>query len=243
MKAYILSAGLGTRLYPATHTIPKVMLPIDDRPLLWYQIQLAKFYGFDQIMINLHKNSDKITNYLGDGKNFGVSISYAYEKKLLGTAGSVKAAEKFFNNETFLVMYGDTLRMTNLKKLLEFHKKKKSICTVALYQTNEPWTQGIIEIDKNHKVVSFVEKPKKGEERSNLSNAGVLILEPAIFVYIRPNKFADFGVDVLPNLIKSEKVFATETDDYIQDIGTPERYVKAKKDFEKGKIKFPFKID
>jgi len=243
MKAYILSAGLGTRLYPVTYKIPKVMLPINGKPVLWYQIRLAKFYGFDEMIINLHKNAKEVTSYFKNGSEFGVKIYYAKEKKLLGTAGSVKAAEKFFNGETFLVMYGDTLRTTNFKRLFDFHKKKKGICTIALYKTLEPWTQGIIEIDKNNEVISFAEKPEKGKERSNLSNAGVLICESEVFSYIPKGKFADFGHDVLPNLTKVEKVFALETDDYIQDIGTAERYKKAKKDFKKGLIKFPLKVD
>jgi len=243
VRAYILSAGLGTRLYPITDKTPKVMLPIGQRPLLWYQIKLASFYGFDEIIVNLHKNAKKVSDYFGDGKDLQVKILYAYEKKLLGTAGSVKRAQNFFDKQTFLVLYGDTFRNTNLKKLCNFHLRKKGICTILLYQTDEPWTQGIIEINKNNQVLSFVEKPKRGKERSNLSNAGVLICEPKIFDYIQPDKFSDFGADVLPNLAKIERVFAVKTGDYTQDIGTPEHYQKAQDDFAKGKIKFPFKID
>lgn len=243
MKAYILCAGLGTRLYPTTFKIPKVMLPIGGKPVLWYQIQLAKFYGFDEIMINLHKYAEKVIDYFGNGSKFGVKINYSKEKKLLGTAASVKAAENFFGSQTFLVMYGDTLRTTNLKKLWQFHKKKKGVCTIALYETYEPWTQGIIEIDQNNKVISFTEKPEKGKERSNLSNAGVLICESEVFSYIPKGKFADFGHDVLPNLAKIEKVFGLLVGGYIQDIGTSERYQKVKRDLEKGLVKFPFNID
>ena len=243
MKTYILSAGLGTRLYPSTHTIPKVMLPIGKKPVLWYQIQLAKFYGIGEIMINLYKNHKVITDYFGDGSKFGVRIFYSYEKKLLGTAGAVKIAEKFFDDKTFFVIYGDTLRNTNLKKLLDFHKKKNGVCTISLYKTEEPWTQGIVELSQNSQILSIVEKPKKGTEKSNLSNAGVLICKSKIFDHIQPNSFSDFGENVLPNLVKSKKVFGLETDGYIQDIGTPECYQKAKKDFKKGLVKFPFKVD
>lgn len=242
MKAYILSAGLGTRLYPKTLKLPKVMLPVGGKPILWYQIKLAAFYGFTKIMINLHQNANIVTNYFGDGKNFGASIFYAAEKKLLGTAGSVKKAEKFLSRETFLVMYGDTFRTTNLKKLLEFHKEKAGVCTISLYKTKEPWTQGVVEINKNGQILEFSEKPKKGRVPSNLSNAGVMIFEPKIFDYIPPNKFSDFGFDIFPLLVKKEKVFGFKDNSYIQDIGTPERYRKAKDDFEKGKIQFPFNI-
>lgn len=242
MKAYILSAGLGTRLHPTTQTIPKVMLQIGSKPVLWYQIKLAAFYDFDEIMINLHQNANIVTRYFGDGKNFKARISYSFEKKLLGTAGAVKAAEKFFKGETFLVMYGDTLRTTNLKKLLDFHKEKGGVCTISLYEAKEPWTQGVVEIDKNGQILALVEKPKKDEEPSNLANAGVMIFEPKIFDNIPKNKFSDFGFDIFPTLVKKEKVYGFKDNSYIQDIGTPERYRKAKIDFAKGLIKFPFKI-
>lgn len=216
------------------------MLPVGGMPVLWYQINLAKFYGIGEIMINLYKNPEVVTNYFADGRKFGVRIFYSHEKNLLGTAGSVKVAQNFFGNKTFLVMYGDTLRNTNLKKLLKFHKEKSGACTILLYKTTEPWTQGVVELSQNSQIVSMVEKPKKGTEKSNLSNAGVMIFEPKIFDYILPNKFSDFGFDIFPTLVKKEKVYGFKDNYYIQDIGTPARYKKAKIDFEKGLINFPF---
>jgi len=243
MKAYILSAGLGTRLYPITKRTPKVMLPVGNKPLLWYQIMLAKCYGFDDILINLNRNKKQVTDYFKEGKKFGVKITYAFEKKLLGSAGSIKKAESFFKDEPFLVIYGDTLSNTNFKKLLKFHKNKKSMCTISLYETDEPWTQGIIEINKKNQVINFTEKPPKGKEKSKLSNAGVLIFNKEVFKYIPNGKFYDVGSDLLPKLIDTKKVFALNTNSYVLDIGTYARYEKVKQDILNNKVKFPFKIN
>jgi NDP-sugar pyrophosphorylase family protein len=241
MKAYLLSAGLGTRLLPLTKKTPKVMLPIGGKPLLWYQLQFLKFYGIYDVIINLHQNPEIVTNYFGDGKSIGMNITYALEKKLLGTAGSVKKSQNYFANEPFLVIYADTIRTIDINKLIKFHEVKKRAATIALYETNEPWTQGIVKVDKNDRIISLVEKPKN-HKGDRLSNAGIIIFEPLIFDYIPKNKFSDFGFDVLPKFIEFEQVYAYQTDCYIQDIGTPERYARAKNDFAKNKINFPFSI-
>lgn len=243
MKAYILAAGLGTRLYPLTKKITKVMLPIGDKPLLWYQIKLLSYYGFSDIMINLHKNPQQITDYFGDGKNLGIQIHYSYENKLLGTSGSIKKAKPFFDNETFLVLYGDNLTNYNILKLFTFHKIKKGVATIGLYESNEPWTQGVVIKNKDGMVIKFVEKPKKEEVLSNEVNSGIYFFESKIFDYIPDKEFSDFGLDVFPKLIKNGSVFALNTSDYIQDIGTYKRYEKAKRDFLQGKVKFPFSLN
>lgn len=240
MKAYILSAGLGTRLYPQTLKTPKVMLPIGDKPLLWYQIKLLNFYKVTRVMINLHRNSDVITEYFGDGKKFGAKIFYANEDRLLGTAGSVNNAEDFFNEDTFLVFYGDNLTNFNINKLLTFHKKNMGIVTIGLYKNVKPWTAGMVIKDKNGKVKKFVEKPNRNNIESNEVSAGIYVFEPRIFKYFPKQNFSDFGHDIFPKLILKEKVFALNTLDYVQDIGTPKRYEKAKEDFKNGLIKFPF---
>lgn len=243
MKAYILAAGLGTRLYPQTKKTPKVMLPIDDKPLLWYQVKLLSYYGISDIMINLHKNPDIVTDYFKDGKKFGVKIQYSLEKRLLGTAVTIKKARGFFDEKTFLVFYGDNLTNYNIGKLFLFHKSKKGVATIGLYKSPEPWTQGVVIKKRDGRVTEFKEKPKKVEIRSNEVNSGIYFFESKVFDYIPDSRFSDFGHDVFPNLIQNEIVFALNTNDYVKDIGAKDRYQKAKKDFLQRKIKFPFSIN
>jgi len=124
MKAIILAAGHGTRLRPLTDRLPKVMLPLNDKPLIYYQIKWLKNNGIREIAINLHHLPMKIKEYL-DKNDFGVKITYSYEKNIMGTAGAVKKLQQFFGNDPFLIFYGDNVTDLNLKKLISFHEGKK----------------------------------------------------------------------------------------------------------------------
>lgn len=247
MKALILAAGLGTRLRPHTEKIPKVMIDVGDKPLLWYHIQNLKYYGIKDLWINLYWFPEVVKNFFGDGSRFGVKISYSVESPdILGTAGALKNPnsniEKELGEETFLVVYGDNLTDFDYSKLIEFHKSKQSIISLGLYSYPEPWTKGLVETDQEGKVLRFVEKPPKDQITTNEVNAGIYICEKEILDDI-PKGFSDFGFDVFPKLMnEKQKVYALNTHDYFQDIGTLEGWEKAKNDLEQGKLKFKFKI-
>jgi len=133
MKAIILCAGRGERLRPLTDTIPKPMIPINNKPVLEYIINLLKKNGIKDIAINTSHLPEKIREYFGDGKKFGVKITYSFEPEMLGTSGALNNFRHFFNtNEPFLVFYGDNITNIDLKKMLEFHKQKNAIATLAL---------------------------------------------------------------------------------------------------------------
>ncbi|MBI2118369.1 MAG: nucleotidyltransferase family protein [Elusimicrobia bacterium] len=238
MKAMILAAGLGTRLRPFTLKMPKIMVPINGKPLLDYHLRMLKKQGIKEIGINLHHFPEKINGFLKNGKQFGIKVLYSYEKKLLGTAGGIKKLENFFK-ETFLVLYGDNLIATNLEPLIQFHKKKRTLVTIALYQCSEPWTQGVVQLDKKARIVAFIEKPPKELCSSNeLSNAGIYVLEPEIFSHIPSNSFFDFGKDLFPALIsKNIPMYGFQLDGYVRDIGNPKRLSNVIKDMRQGNIK------
>lgn len=202
MKATILAAGEGSRLRPLTDNIPKVMVEIDEKPLLEYNINLAYNYGVRDIIINVHYKSEQIINYFRGGKEFGVAIHYSKEKKLLGSAGGVKKVEKKLT-EPFFVLYGDNFTNCNLKALLSAHKKNKTICTVAVFDMRKNKNSGIaggrVVLNKDKTIRRFVEGNKK---ISSLVNAGVYVLDPKIFKYIPAGKLYDFGKDVFPFLLK-----------------------------------------
>tara|TARA_B100000029_G_scaffold448183_1_gene470532 strand:- start:1533 stop:2195 length:663 start_codon:yes stop_codon:yes gene_type:complete len=107
MKAIILAAGHGKRLRPLTETTPKPLLPVNNKPLLSYQLQWLKRAGVREIVINLHHLAAQIKNYCGDGRRFGVSIRYSYEKELLETGGGIINALPLLGNEPFIVLNGD----------------------------------------------------------------------------------------------------------------------------------------
>ncbi|MGO9529041.1 MAG: NDP-sugar synthase [Verrucomicrobiia bacterium] len=238
MKAFILAAGLGTRLRSLGLDVPKVMVPIGGKPLLEHHLELFKRQGIREFIVNLHYLPEKITDYFGDGRKFGVSITYSHEPELLGTAGAVKKMETDLRGGSFIVFYGDNLVRVDFAPLVEFHRARQAEVTVALFASPEPWTGGVVETDSNGRVLRFVEKPDRKQVSTNLISAGILVLEPRVLDVIPAGQFYDFGRDVFPKLLAERRpVYAMEPKAYIQDVGTPERLAKAQRDFEKGALK------
>ena len=233
MKAFILAAGLGTRLRSLGLNLPKVMVPIGGKPLLQHHIELLRRQGVGEFIINLHHLSERITSYFSDGGAFGVKITYSLEPELLGTAGAVKKMEAELRGSTFLLLYGDNLCRFDVTTLAEFHCAHRALATIGLWESPEPWTGGVVETDADGRVLRFVEKPDRKEVSTNLINAGIYLLEPAVLDAIPAGKFCDFGRDLFPKLLTQGKdLYAMKPNAYVQDIGTPERLAKAQRDYE-----------
>jgi len=225
MKALILAAGKGERLKSITKRTPKVMVKIKGKPCLQYNIELLKKYGITDIAINTHYLPKKIIEYFGDGKKFGVKINYSYEHDLLGTAGALNHFFNFFNDEDFIVIYGDVIHNTNLKELINFHKINKGIGTLTL-DTRSQEGRGAV-ILKGSIIKGFVEKPEK-EIPEALVNSGIYVLSPKILKYI-PYGFADFGKDIFPKILKTKEKLYGFRGDLVIDIGTVKDLREAEK--------------
>ena len=238
MKGFILAAGLGTRLRPLNLDVPKVMVPMGGKPLLEHHLSLFREQGIKDICINLHYQPESIRNYFQEGSKFGVRLNYSDEPKLLGTAGAVKKMQDWIGNETCLVFYGDNLTQIDFQPLQKLHLKHQSAITLVTYPSAEPWTGGVVETDSNGRVLSWIEKPPRENCKSNLISSGIFLMEPEILEVISKNTFSDFGKNVFPEVLRQQLPFyAFQLKAYIQDIGTPERYAKAEKDFQDG-LKF-----
>lgn len=239
MKAVLLAAGKGIRLKPLTDNTPKVMLLINGKPVLEYNISLLVKHNIKDIAINLWYSPQKIKKYFKDGKDFNTNIVYSEEKELLGTAGALKKLSNFLDT-TFVVVYGDVISNINISDMIESHKKKKGIATVALYVEKEnPKAKGLVEINEGLKILNFIEKPEKPV--SNLANAGIYILEPEVLEFIPKNKHFDCGHDLFPLLLsKGKKIYGyLLKNEYLIDIGTIEKYNKINKDVKMGKFILP----
>jgi len=237
-KAMLLAAGEGIRLHPLTLQTPKALLPINGVPLIQYTLAWLKTHGISQVAINLHHLSDKLRTFLGNGSRFGIKIHYSLEEKPLGTAGGVKKMEKFFDS-TFLVVYGDILTDFNLSAMIDFHQKAKAMATLALFQITKPWGVGIVEIDEEGRLLSFVEKPPRGSEEGNLSSGGVYVLEKEILSHVSNQGSYDFGYDIFPRLVELGLPvygYVLGPEDYLIDIGTVENYHKANEDIRVGRV-------
>lgn len=238
MKAMILAAGLGTRLRPLTYKIPKILVPIGNRPHLEYVLKLLKKHNFKNVAINLHHFREKFLDYFKKRKKDDLKIHPLFEEKLSGTAGPVKKLERYFKDGPFLVYYGDNLTNLDLSKMISFHQKKKGIATIALYYEKNPREKGIVFLDKNDRILKFIEKPK-GEITIYTANAGIYVLEPEIFKFIKKG-FFDFGKDIFPKLLAAKKKlygFKIPKNTYFIDIGSLKTYKKANSDVLKKKLK------
>jgi len=241
MKAIIMAGGLGSRLRPLTCNTPKSMMPILNKPIMQYIIELLKKNGIEDIGITLQYLADEVTNYFEDGNKFGVRIKYFIEETPLGTAGSVKNAEDFLD-DTFIVISGDSLTNINLSKVIDYHKSKNAIGTLVLKEVQVPLEYGVVLTDKEGRVTEFLEKPRWNEVISDKVNTGIYILEPRIFSYYGKNKKFDFSEDLFPMLINNgETLYTYVADGYWCDIGTIQEYTKCHFDILRGNAKL--KVD
>ncbi len=238
MKAVILAGGKGTRLFPLTKKIPKLLIKIGSKPVIEHQIILLRRYGINDIWILLGFLGDRIKEYLKAGEKWDVNIHYYQEEKPLGTAGALRQLENDIN-EDFLVLSGDVMMNFDLKRLINYHRRKKGIATIIVHPNDHPFDSDLVEMDDKGEIAALLKRPHpKGIIFRNLSIASAYIFSPKIFKYIPKNKKTDIEKDILPLLLKSkEKIFAYNTPEYFKDIGTPDRLVKTRADYASGKIK------
>jgi len=237
VKAMVLAAGEGTRLRPLTLNCPKPMLPLAGRPLLEYTLEWLRRHGIVNVAINLHHRPEAIIDHFGDGKAFDVRITYSLEETILGTAGGVRKLQSYFDG-TFVVVYGDVLTNLDLTALVGFHRHKEALATMTLYQVDNPWECGIVELDGEGRISRFVEKPPRERVFSRLANAGVYVLEPMALDFIPADSLYDFGRDLFPDLVvKGLPVYGYPIAEYLIDVGTPAKYRQAETDLLTGRVR------
>jgi mannose-1-phosphate guanylyltransferase len=231
VKAVIIAGGLGTRLRPLTNNTPKPMLPIGEKPILEHLVNWTKKGGIKSVILCVSYLKESIEDYFGDGEKFGVKIEYAISKKQLATAGQLKTAEKFIDDD-FVCMYGDSIFNFSLRSMIKQHSIKKPFVTMSLneYKTTLPY--GVIETSKKGKVVNWNEKP---EIKANV-NMGCYIMNPQVFNLIPKNK--PYGMDdVIKKAMKKKVVNSFITKKGFTDIGNTESYKQACEEYEKNKRK------
>jgi len=225
VRAYLMAAGLGTRLYPLTGLTSKPMVPILNRPVMEHLLQLLRRHGITEVAANLHYHPDKISSYFGDGSRFGLGLRYNLEEQLMGTAGGADAFKAFLCDSTFLVMSGDGLTDVDLTALLEAHRRYGGVATLAVKEVQDPSLYGVVMHDEESRVTGFQEKPSLGEALSHLCNCGIYAFEPEIFEYIPTGEFVDWATDVFPALLRDDRPFHMwRLDSYWNDVGNIEQY-------------------
>ena len=240
MKAMILAAGLGTRLRPLTNDLPKPLLPVGGRPLIYYNLMLLKKYGITDVFINVHYQREKIIQELGNGSQFGMNITYSEEPEILGTGGGIKNIQSAIARGTFIVINADILIDLNLDKLVEFHHKKKGVATLVLREDEEVEQYGVIEVGAKDQIHNILGRAQSKTDRvRRLMFTGVHVMEPRVMDYIPFAKFYSITDAYIEMLRHNEKLFGYLMRGYWNDIGVLERYKKADVDLKSGKVRLP----
>lgn len=231
MKAVIMAGGKGTRLYPLTKRIPKPMVPVIDRPVLEYTLAWLKEHHVEDVIITLSYLPDIIRDHFGDGRRFGMNISYFEDPYPLGTAGSIKNADQLLS-DTFFVVSGDGVTNMNLTSAYRAHREKRVMASLLLQAIDCPLGYGVVEIDEEGSIKSFREKPTTWDTTQKyLINTGIYILEPEILSYIPPYTMYDFGHQLFPKLLEqSLPLYGYEVVGYWSDIGTLQQYYQTQLD-------------
>ncbi len=241
MQAIILVGGQGTRLRPLTETTPKPMLPLVNRPFLEYIFNLLKKHNIEEVILSTGYLPEIFNNYFDNGSKMGLNLIYAFEERPLGTCGAVKNAEKFIKNDTFLVFNGDILTNLNVTNLLEYHKRKKAMVTLALTAVDDPTRYGIVPTDESNSVLDFIEKPNWEQVTTHLINAGTYILNKSTMEEVPEDTFYSFERELFPHLIESgEPIYGFDSGAYWLDVGTPNSYLQAHHDILDGRMDFTF---
>lgn len=228
MKAYLLAAGVGSRLRPLTDHTPKCLVPFKGVPLLGIWLELMRRAGITDVLINTHHLPQAVRAFVKADPVPGVRVTLFHEETLIGSAGTVWANRDFVRGEPdFLVVYADNLTDMDLGGLIRFHRAKDAFFTMGLFEAEYPEQCGIAEVDADGRVLSFVEKPAKPKGR--LANGGLYVANQGLFDVTPQRDFLDFGFDVLPLL--AGRMFGYPIRSFYTDIGTPERLEKAQREW------------
>lgn len=227
MKAFLLTAGLGTRLKPITNTTPKCLVHIKNKPILYWWVELFKKYGIDTVLVNTHHLPKQINNFIYNS-NDKIYWDVRYERTLLGSAGTLSLNKSFIRGEKdFFIFYSDVLTNINLRDFLKFHRTNNSKFTMAVSVVDNTDGKGVVELNGSI-IKSFEEKPPT--PRSNYANMGIYICTPPVLDLIPDKKPADIGGDLLPILVGD--MCAYKSNEYFCDIGTPESLKRANNEFK-----------
>ncbi len=224
MDAIIVAGGRGSRLWPLTKQMPKCMLPVKGKPIVCHQLELLRQYGLNNIIISLGYRGEQISEYLKDGEDFGVRIKYVRESEPLGTGGGIKNCEKAISSLSALVIYGDIFTRLNISRFIEFHANRQGIASIVTHKTDHPNDSDLVETTEDGQIQRIIGKrEKRTHMKSGIAKSSVYILNRKVFDYI-PKTQNSFEENVLPILVKKEKVFAYLTQEMVRDIGTLDRY-------------------
>lgn len=242
MKAMILAAGFGTRLWPLTIGRTKPAIPFLNRPLIAFTIDYLRKYGFEDIIINLHHEPESVKEQIGDGSRFGVRIHYSLEEPdILGTAGALDRVRDQLDKETFVVINGKIITDIDLAAALETHRRKKALATLVLLPNAKRQRFSEVKITEDGSIAKFAGFPSADSPQSTICDpqiplmfTGIHFMEPGVFDYIPRGVFSDSVRDVYPAAMAEGKIVAAHvaaSDSFWRELSTIERYLEISLEF------------
>lgn len=251
-----MAGGKGTRIASVKSDVPKPMIPICGKPILEWQIENLKASGLTDITLVIGYLGHVIKEYFGDGEQFGVKINYFVEDSPLGTAGALFKMQEL--TEDFLLMCGDVILDVDFSRFIEFHQKNHAWASLISHPNSHPYDSSLLVTEilppqelgglpvDTHRVLKWMNKEDERHYYKNRVNAGIEIISPELLKETKksfvprhpetPDKM-DLDRDVLKPNIKSGRIFAYDTPEYIKDMGTPERFHEVEEDIRSGKVK------
>ena len=234
--AIVLAGGKGTRLKDITMDTPKPLVDFLGKPLLDYQLTFIKQQGIKNVILTLGYGADVIQEFCDAHDNFGLNIDYFIEDNPMGTAGIVVANQHMLS-EQFFVIYSDTFLGVNFKKFADYHNHNQAMCSVFLYPTDHPEDSDLFELDDNQYLQQIHPAPHD-KDHQNLSNQALYVMNKEILKNLSfAKQNIDFVKDIFTQCLEKDiKIKGYVCDDYIKDLGTPERYAQVIADYQSGKI-------
>jgi NDP-sugar pyrophosphorylase family protein len=251
MKAFILAAGFGTRLWPLTEDRTKAAIPVLNRPLINYSVEYLASHGFRDIIVNLHHQPESIRRALGDGSRFGVNLSYSFEEEILGTSGALDPLRDSLSGDDFVVMNGKIVTNIDLGAAVAAHKEHVALATLVLKENSKREHFSMVEVDERNWITRFAGFPEQAvseaatapfgdpgsaarAEAVPLMFTGIQVLSPRIFDYIPRSRFSHSTIDVYPLAIEAgEPIVAYISNADWFEMSTLGRYLEANLRFKR----------
>lgn len=234
LRTIILAGGKGSRLLPITSNCPKPLVPLGDTPIIDIIVRRLANFGITDITLALGHSAELIKAYFQRQKHLSetINISCVEEEEPTGTAGALALVPGL--RETFLVMNADLLTNIDFHALIDFHREKQALLTIATTTRHIKVDLGVLEFDSENVIKKYTEKPESVYHAS----MGIYVYEPAVIKYIEPGHFLDFPDLVSRLLASGERVCAYPTDCLWLDIGRPDDYAQAQELFRDHKEEF-----
>jgi NDP-sugar pyrophosphorylase family protein len=226
----ILAAGKGTRLRPLTDRLPKALVEVAGKPLLFYAVETLAASGIREIVVNLHYYGEMIRERLGDGSRFGVAVRYSVEDPLLGSGGGILHARELLGESTFVTLNADTIIETDLRPVLAEHRRRQATATLVLRKDPRMETFGLIRVDAEDRIGRFLahERPGAAAKLEPFMYTGVQILEPRVFSYMTEKQAFSITERTYPKMLQAgEPLYGHRFEGRWITVGTPEELAAA----------------